>query len=385
MTRTIRGIRDSIPGGTLVGRAKSGSGPAEPVDLSAVAAAIAALQRGKAALNSTGAILKANPVQLDFVPPGGTTGQILTKASGTDFDAHWVSGGSGTGDVVGPASAVTNHVAFFDGTTGKLIKDSGVTLSGSNTGDQTLSDATLSTSDITTNNVSITKHGFAPKAPNDATKYLDGTGAWSTPAGGGGGGGPREGTVQLPLSGSFTWINQGDATATDGTAAFILSAPANASASWRIQQQATPSVPFNIYMRVESYIAQAASPQIGIVLRNSTSGRLLVWTWYGNSATTSDPNLAFARWTSATAFSANLINRGVVTPPKWLRVNVTSTTVTVYHGFNGLDWVQEATTELLATFLNASGGTLDNIGFGAQVQNAAAVHFVSSWGTTTPT
>ena len=46
-------------------------------------------------------------------------------------------------------------------------------------------DANLSTSDVTTNNLSITKHGFAPKAPNVATQYLDGTGAWSTPAGAG--------------------------------------------------------------------------------------------------------------------------------------------------------------------------------------------------------
>ena len=46
-------------------------------------------------------------------------------------------------------------------------------------------DSDLSTSDITTNNVSTSKHGFAPKLPNDATKYLDGTGAFSVPAGGG--------------------------------------------------------------------------------------------------------------------------------------------------------------------------------------------------------
>lgn len=45
---------------------------------------------------------------------------------------------SGTGDVVGPASAVNNRVVLFDGTTGKLIKDSGLTLSGTNTGDQTI-------------------------------------------------------------------------------------------------------------------------------------------------------------------------------------------------------------------------------------------------------
>lgn len=48
-------------------------------------------------------------------------------------------------------------------------------------------DSDLSLSDILTNNASTTKHGFAPKLPNDATKYYDGTGAFSVPAGGGGG------------------------------------------------------------------------------------------------------------------------------------------------------------------------------------------------------
>jgi len=35
------------------------------------------------------------------VPAGGTTGQLLAKASGTDFDTHWVSGGGGGGGVWG--------------------------------------------------------------------------------------------------------------------------------------------------------------------------------------------------------------------------------------------------------------------------------------------
>lgn len=71
----------------------------------------------------------------------GTTTRLAQGGNGTFLG---VSGGvlgyytpSGTGDVVGPASAVNNRVVFFDGTTGKLIKDSGLTLSGSNTGDQT--------------------------------------------------------------------------------------------------------------------------------------------------------------------------------------------------------------------------------------------------------
>jgi hypothetical protein len=44
-------------------------------------------------------------------------------------------------------------------------------------------DSDLSTSDVTTNNASTSKHGFLKKLDNTATHYMDGTGAWSTPAG----------------------------------------------------------------------------------------------------------------------------------------------------------------------------------------------------------
>lgn len=46
-------------------------------------------------------------------------------------------------------------------------------------------EADITLADNTTNNVSTSKHGFVPKAPNDATKYLDGTGAWATISAGG--------------------------------------------------------------------------------------------------------------------------------------------------------------------------------------------------------
>jgi hypothetical protein len=69
-------------------------------------------------------------------------------------------------------------------------------------------DTDLFFADNTTNNVSAAKHGFVPKAPAVATQYLDGTGAWSTPAGGGSGtlfGQPQTGTMQT-LAGSFCGI-----------------------------------------------------------------------------------------------------------------------------------------------------------------------------------
>lgn len=44
-------------------------------------------------------------------------------------------------------------------------------------------DADLSLSDITTNNSSTSNHGFLKKLNNVSTNFMDGTGAWSTPAG----------------------------------------------------------------------------------------------------------------------------------------------------------------------------------------------------------
>lgn len=58
------------------------------------------------------------------LPPGGTTGQIYVKVSDTDFDGEWANAPDGTGAAVGPSSSLDATVVLFDGTTGKLLKDS---------------------------------------------------------------------------------------------------------------------------------------------------------------------------------------------------------------------------------------------------------------------
>lgn len=91
----------------------------------------------------------------------GVTTIVVSNGSLTDDGGGQVTfTPAGTGDVVGPASSVNNNVVFFDGVTGKLIKDSGLTLSGSNTGDQTI---TL-TGDVTGSGTGT----FATTIANDA-------------------------------------------------------------------------------------------------------------------------------------------------------------------------------------------------------------------------
>jgi len=58
----------------------------------------------------------------------GTTGQILTVSGGVPT---WAAPAA-TGDVVGPASSTDNAIARFDSITGKIIQNSGITLSDAN-------------------------------------------------------------------------------------------------------------------------------------------------------------------------------------------------------------------------------------------------------------
>lgn len=60
---------------------------------------------------------------------GGMTGDILCGAGLTCASGTISVGGVGTGDVVGPASSVNSNIAVFNGVTGKLIADSGVSVS----------------------------------------------------------------------------------------------------------------------------------------------------------------------------------------------------------------------------------------------------------------
>jgi hypothetical protein len=126
--------------------------------------------------------------QLTF-PLDPASVQILVAALTPYFSASLVQQiVAGVAISVSPSSG-QGTVTVTNAGVASLIAGSGISISGSTgniTVTCTLTDAQLSTSDITTNNVSTSKHGFAPKAPNDATKYLDGTGTYSVPAGSGG-------------------------------------------------------------------------------------------------------------------------------------------------------------------------------------------------------
>ncbi len=93
----------------------------------------------------------------------------VDRTGGSGVDADWVVLQTNIdGAVIGPASATDSNVVMFDGTSGKLIKDSSLTLSGSNTGDQTLASlgatgkyaASFGNGSLTTFTISEATHGL---------------------------------------------------------------------------------------------------------------------------------------------------------------------------------------------------------------------------------
>lgn len=100
---------------------------------------------------------------VEFIPDV-LWGQAIIDALANLVDTS--TGAVDTTKVVTPAGTQT--------LTNKTISGGSNTISG-------ITETMLSTSDITTLNVSTTKHGFVPKAPNDTTKFLRGDGTWEAP------------------------------------------------------------------------------------------------------------------------------------------------------------------------------------------------------------
>ncbi len=252
----------------------------------------------------------------------GTSGQVLTS-NGAGADPTFQSI-SGTGTVTNTGT-LTNH-ALIKGNGGVDVSALGslgtttTLLHGNASGDPTFGavvEADLSLTNVTTANVTTSAHGFAPILPNDSTKFLNGVGGYSVPAGTGTGnitstgteaslpGSPTAGDLYFPNDGFWvqrysgsgavwapwgpvypmkdpgiyaptTWVNQGSSTISTTTGAFILATPSHSGLSIRSRVKTNPSTPYTItaWFIPTMLFNGANTDSVGLLFRDSASSKL---------------------------------------------------------------------------------------------------------------
>lgn len=206
------------------------------------------------------------------------------------------------------------------------------------------------------------------------------TSVTTTPVVGGGGGGAAqrqyEGYGSLDAAAGMTAVNVSVMTLTQGVISIQDLWTASSSNTVQYHRENAPSTPWNLYLRANPILGSSGNDQFGLVVANSASGKLLLF-----SRSIGAAGLTVQEWTNPTTFSSSLLTAPFPSfqAPHWLRINNDGTTLTMYYSYDGLLWVSMGT-RTLATFL----GSVDRIGYGGVPFTAGQV-WISNFGTTTPT
>lgn len=175
------------------------------------------------------------------------------------------------------------------------------------------------------------------------------------------------------ISGGWSWRNQGTSTYTADFTNEIakLSIPSSATANTRIIEQNVPGADFTVIAKLYPALPVTAdSYTAGLVLVNSTSGRLV--TLHYRSGNTFNA-IRVGRWNSTTSFNATVITSAgggassspmpPILAPIFFKIVTTASKATLnfYISGDGYSWIPLGT-ETVATFLTATGGTMDKMG-----------------------
>ena len=137
----------------------------------------------------------------------------------------------------------------------------------------------------------------------------------------------RDLLLRPPLLGDFTWVNQGDATATQGRYGLVMIAPPSSGDNLRLLMQPVPTIPYTLTVKMIPHFIGMNFSGGGIAWRESSTGRIVSHQATARITTSSnDPVWDVIKWTNPSTYNSSYQNRGIMAGHElWLQVSETST------------------------------------------------------------
>lgn len=178
----------------------------------------------------------------------------------------------------------------------------------------------------------------------------------------------------VPAAASFTLQNANSGTIADGAyGSGIVFDSVNATAGIRMIRRngSPPATPYSIITRSQAVSAATGAYPCGVVLRNSSSGKVIFFGAYNGSQE------LVQQWSAYGTFNANILGATTIWSvgvPTWRKVDNDGTNLNFSISPDGITWVQLATTTLAAYV-----SSIDEIGMGAYVVTSAQKAVFQSW------
>jgi len=178
----------------------------------------------------------------------------------------------------------------------------------------------------------------------------------------------------VPVVANFTLQNANSGTIADGASSSgIYFDSVNSTTGIRMIRLngSPPSTPYSIIVRAQPIDAASGSYPVAIVLRNSSSGKIIIFGAYNLSQE------LVQKWTNYTTFSANIMGATSMWMsglPVWRKVTNDGTTLTFSVSPDGRNWYDESTTTL-SDFISS----IDEIGMGAYITSVKTRSVFQSW------
>lgn len=150
--------------------------------------------------------------------------------------------------------------------------------------------------------------------------------------------GPLDPMVLPPSQSTFSWSNQGSATATDDKGTLLVSVTNGAGEVLRTLHKSTPATPWSLIVAFEPILYHAAACYCGLVFRESSSGNTHAFRFHHDGTLTSTKHdsggAGVAHYVGATAINL------VIRPVNWLKIEDNGTNrICSYSSDGGREWI----------------------------------------------